>query len=353
MMLLAQCTSAESFCFISNARITKVTVAEPPALKFVKYPAVRGTAGTDYNPAQGSRALACAAQVRYNMPMKCHPCASSGRLLAGALWVWFVLLAAPCAAQNNYEIQVYGAETVPARALMVETHSNFTFQGTKTLQDGVRPTHHQFRETLELTYGFNDWFETGFYVFTAAQSGYGWQWVGDHLRPRVRVPEKWHWPVGVSLSSEIGYQRRQYSTDTWTFELRPIVDKKIGKWYMAANPALEKSLHGLNQNKTFEFSPAAKISYDVVPKVSVGLEYYGGNGPINGFDPVAEQQHQFMPVVDLNVSEKWEFNFGVGVGVTRSTDHWLVKAIVGRRFSNFPLRRREPRTLPPPQPDSR
>jgi hypothetical protein len=260
--------------------------------------------------------------------------------LLGALCLGLALFGARAAAQNNYEIQVYGSDTVPAGALMVESHTNFTLQGSKTPIDGVLPTNHSFRETIELTYGINDWFETGFYIFTSAQSGQGWQWVGDHIRPRVRVPEKWHWPVGVSLSTEIGYQRRQYSTDTWSFELRPIVDKKIGKWYMAVNPALEKSLHGLNQNKTFEFAPAVKVSYDVVKKVSIGMEYYGSTGPISGFDPAAEQQHQFMPVVDLNVSEKWEFNFGAGVGVTRSTDHWLMKAIIGRRFSDFPFRRK-------------
>ena len=51
------------------------------------------------------------------------------------------------------------------------------------------------------------------------------QWVGDHIRPRVRVPESWRWPVGVSLSTEVGYQRAVYSPDTWTWEIRPIVDK--------------------------------------------------------------------------------------------------------------------------------
>ena len=30
----------------------------------------------------------------------------------------------------------------------------------------------------------------------------------------VRVPESWKWPVGVSLSLEIGYQRAVYSPDT-------------------------------------------------------------------------------------------------------------------------------------------
>ncbi len=34
-------------------------------------------------------------------------------------------LAAPVAAQDNYEIQVYGAELVPADVTMVELHSNF------------------------------------------------------------------------------------------------------------------------------------------------------------------------------------------------------------------------------------
>jgi hypothetical protein len=39
--------------------------------------------------------------------------------------------------------------------------------------------------------------------------------VGDHIRPRFRIPESWHWPVGVSLSNEIGYQRPEFSADSW------------------------------------------------------------------------------------------------------------------------------------------
>jgi len=50
--------------------------------------------------------------------------------------------------------------------------------------------------------------------------------------------------VGVSLSAEIGYQRREYSADTWTLELRPIVDKQWGRWYFALNPTLERALRG-------------------------------------------------------------------------------------------------------------
>jgi hypothetical protein len=253
------------------------------------------------------------------------------RSLALLLVVVFAGVAAM--AQDNYEIQVYGADTVEPRSSMLEFHTNFAVQGSKTVVNGVAPTHHAIHETIEITQGWNDWFETGFYIFTSARSGDGWDWVGDHIRPRVRIPEKWHWPVGLSLSNEIGYQRRKYSEDTWTWEMRPIIDKKAGRWYLAFNPTFDKSLHGANVSKGFEFSPNAKVSYDFSKRISGGLEYYGSLGPATTFDPLAEQQQQFFPSVDLNVSPDWEINFGVGWGVTRATDHLVVKAIIGRRFS--------------------
>src|SRR5215472_12004637 len=236
-------------------------------------------------------------------------------------------------AQDNYEIQVYGVDTVDPKATMVEFHTNFTAEGSKTIVDGVLPTNHAWHETIEITQGWNDWFETGFYIFTSARSGVGWDWVGDHIRPRFRVPEKWHWPVGISVSNEIGYQRRQFSLDTWTWEVRPIVDKKAGRWYLSFNPSLDKSIHGASVPQGWVFSPNAKVSYDFSKVVSGGLEYYGSLGPLGNPDPIAEQQQQIFPSVDLNVSPEWELNFGVGWGLTRSTDHLIIKAIIGRRFS--------------------
>ena len=240
--------------------------------------------------------------------------------------------AVPAWAQDNYEIQVYGVDTVETRATMVELHSNFTFQGSKQTVDGVRPTNHALHETIEITHGWNSWFETGLYIFTSATPHDGWQWVGDHIRPRVRAPEKWHWPVGVSLSAEFGYQRVAYSADTWTLELRPIIDKQIGRWYLSFNPAIDRSFHGVSEHRGFSFSPNFKAGYDFTKKINAGLEYYGALGPITGFDAVRDQQQQIVPTIDLNLSPKWEFNFGVGVGVTGGTDHLLVKMILGRRF---------------------
>jgi hypothetical protein len=252
----------------------------------------------------------------------------------------FFLASFSASAQDNYEIQVYGADAVLPGHTMVELHSNFTIDGSKQMIDGLYPTNHAEHETIEITHGFTDWFETGFYIFTSARSGQGWQWVGDHIRPRFRVPEKWHWPVGVSISNEIGYQRRQFSVDTWTWEIRPIIDGWLGRqldkdtrrWYWSINPTFDRAFHGPDVNQGLVFSPNFKFSYYFTPKIGGGLEYYGSVGPVTGFDPVYEQQHQFFPAIDLNLAPQWEINFGLGVGVTRNTDHLIAKMILGYRF---------------------
>jgi hypothetical protein len=83
----------------------------------------------------------------------------------------------------------------------------------------------------------------------------------------------------------------------------------------------------------YEFSPNVKVGYDVTKKVSAGVEYYGSYGPVTGFDPLREQFQQIIPAVDIDFGKNWEFNFGVGVGVTQSTEHLLIKMILGRRFN--------------------
>lgn len=235
--------------------------------------------------------------------------------------------------QDNYEIQVYASDTVAPGRTMVELHSNFTVEGFKTTMGGVLPDEHQLHETVEITQGWNNWFETGFYIFTSAGPNQGYQWVGDHIRPRFRVPNSWHWPVGVSLSFEFGYQRPEFSADTWTLEIRPIVDKQLGRWYLDFNPTLDRSFHGASVSQGVVFSPNAEVAYSLTKKLSAGLEYYGSLGSITGFNPFGLQQEQLVPAIDYDFGPNWEFNFGVPIGLTHNTDHLIVKMIIGRRFS--------------------
>jgi hypothetical protein len=150
----------------------------------------------------------------------------------------------------------------------------------------------------------------------------------------VRAPESWGLPVGLGLSAEIGYQRRAFSTDTWTLELRPIIDKQLGSWYLSFNPVLDRSLkgEGASQGRGFEFAPNAKVGYEITKTIAAGVEYYGALGPLKHFDPPKQQQHLIFPVVDLDLGPRWEFNAGIGFGLTRSTDSYILKVILGYRF---------------------
>ncbi len=93
--------------------------------------------------------------------------------------------------QDNYEIQVYGSETIERHKTMFELHSNYTFNGTIQKMYGIEPTNHIFHETIEITHGFTDWFEVGFYLFNAIGNEKRTAFVGSHIRPRVSVPNHW------------------------------------------------------------------------------------------------------------------------------------------------------------------
>jgi len=250
-------------------------------------------------------------------------------LLLSAL---FVLLFTGLKAQDNYEIQVYGSETVDSGHTMFELHSNYTLNGSTTVVDGQLPTNHVVHETVEITHGWTPWFETGFYFFNSVGDDGRTAYVGSHIRPRFAAPESWKWPVGVSISLEFGFQKKEFSANTATLEIRPIVDRKWGGWYVAVNPTLDQSFAGPDEHRGLIFSPNIKWSYDVTKVVALGLEYYGSTGPFFNYDPIQQQQHQVFAAIDLNTDPKWEFNGGFGLGLTNATDKAIFKIIIGRRF---------------------
>jgi hypothetical protein len=235
-------------------------------------------------------------------------------------------------AQENYEIQVYGSPTMTKGQTMFELHSNFTFNGNKDIVKGVLPSYHSLHETLEITHGITDNFELGFYLFTNYTPQHGWRIIGTHLRPRIAAPDSWKLPVGLSLSAEIGFQNKEYSPETFNMELRPIIDKTLGKLYLCLNPTMGFTFSGIDKPSAPAFAPNFKTTYAVSSKLSLGAEYYGDLGPLNQFEKLPEQSHALFLVADLYLDPKWEINFGPGFGLTEATDGLVVKFILGRRI---------------------
>ena len=245
----------------------------------------------------------------------------------------FILCCSLCVhAQENYEIQVYGAQTQQKNSTIFELHSNYTFDGEREIVKGVRPTYHALHETIEITQGITDNFELGFYLFMNYLPNYGFQVIGTHIRPRIMAPAKWNLPVGLSLSAEVGYQKATYSSETWSIELRPIIDKQWNKLYVSLNPTLGIQLKGVEKQPAPAFAPNIKVGYAFFKNISLGAEYYGNLGSLNAFEKGPQQSNALFGVLDLLNNNKWELNTGGGFGLTPATDGFVFKVLVGRKI---------------------
>src|SRR5450631_528506 len=203
-----------------------------------------------------------------------HPFGYSfmNRLTTKILLYFISVLYSVCSsAQNNYEIQVYASPTQTVHSTMFELHSNYTFNGSTQIVDGVIPSNHSLHETLEITTGITPIFEIGAYLFTNYTAGYGYQIVGTHIRPRVMAPPSWGIPFGLSLSLEFGYQKPAYANETWSLEIRPILDKQWDRLYVSFNPTFGISLKSQYNSSVPTFEPNVKISYAVIKNAALGV----------------------------------------------------------------------------------
>jgi hypothetical protein len=240
-------------------------------------------------------------------------------------------------AQGSYEIEVYSTEIAPVKSLLLELHSNYTFRGNDAAVTGSQPpfidndqwipfashrisaaiacsngttplfqrkattsrtslslrdltgvpcvtlvpsNNYATHETIEAVTGLTSWSEVGAYLFTSEQRAPGVRAVGASVRYNVRAPGTWNWPVNVAVSTEVEYDDPGFSTngDEWTWELRPVIDKSFGRWYVSVNPTVERTLEGPGVINGIEFSPSAKAEFDFTDRISGGAEYYAAYG---------------------------------------------------------------------------
>jgi 2-polyprenyl-3-methyl-5-hydroxy-6-metoxy-1,4-benzoquinol methylase len=78
--------------------------------------------------------------------------------------------------------------------------------------------------------------------------------------------------------------------------------------------------------------PNFKYAYSTFTKASLGFEYFGNTGKIFNSYKLADQAHQLFLVVDLFLHPLFEFNFGIGKGLTASSNGLTAKCFIGRRI---------------------
>jgi hypothetical protein len=222
-------------------------------------------------------------------------------------------------AQQGYEFEVYDTHLTKPGTTEFELNTNYVASGRKVVDDGVFPTHHMLRSSLEIGTGLTNWLEASVYVLAAHRPNAGASYVGNRIRATASAPAEWKLPVEFGLTQEIGYGRPGFAENRWTYELSPMIGKTWGSLAFVLNPAFERSL-GERASNPVEFEPRGKIGYAIGDEGSVSLEYYTVLGPTSGLDPRSEQKHQLFVAVEKELSKRWEFAISFGRGLTASSD---------------------------------
>jgi len=229
--------------------------------------------------------------------------------------VFLCLNAVPVIAQESFEIAVYPYATAHAGEWEFEGHFNYASRGTTGFDGTVAPRQGQVRFAGELTRAITQNWEMSGYLLVAQVPDFGVRYAGWRLRSRFSTPAEWRLPVHLGLSIEYETARPLFSESARTFELTPILERRLSGVQVILNPTFERDLAG--PEREFEFEPKARAARQVHKNLVLGVEYYGSLGESN-------QWHQVFPTADIRLGEIiW--HFGIGFGTRTAADRLVLK----------------------------
>jgi hypothetical protein len=243
----------------------------------------------------------------------------------------FAAAALRCAAQvDPWEFEVYPYATTQRGMVELETDNAAVLDGHADGGEGTaRGTLHSqgmWYNSYEVTYGLTDRIEAAVYLDMARPAGSGLQWAGGKFRLRGRLAERDALPVDVGWYAELEWHKApQYDDAVRELELRPILEKDVGRLSIMANPKFEKVLAGAGHDQGVEFGYVAGLHYRSARGLSPGLEFYGGTGLVEHADSAGRQQHYVFPVIWGELPHGLEYNLGLGFGLTRGSDRLVFK----------------------------
>lgn len=184
-----------------------------------------------------------------------------------------------------------------------------------------------FQTRLEYGYGITEKSEIGANIYISNYNGVSY--INGGKISHMYIPthdEEGFWHYG--MKNEINYIKDIGGNEISFYELTPILALQLNNWRLTINPSLDLTL---NQNTTATFSPSAKVTYNLMPSMDLGVEYYADNLPMKGLYSVTQQPNTVYAVMDAKYG-KSTLNFGVGKGVTAVSDNWVIKLIASFNF---------------------
>jgi len=233
------------------------------------------------------------------------------------------------------EIQVYVDDLNDPGQAGLQLHVNTTPVGvTEPDYPGENLAVHATRFTFEPSYGINRNWEAGAYLPLVMNADGGLRAAGFRLRlkwvPIRPAPEAAGFFLGAN--GELGQVQSRFEINRREFELRPLLGWHNADWLLAVNPVLTFTLRGPDAGHPPEFAPSYKFARTIAQGIATGLEYYTDVGTIADIEALSDQKRTLYWAFDID-RKPWNVNFGIGRGLTSSTDRWTVKMII-----DIPLR---------------
>ena len=204
------------------------------------------------------------------------------------------ILPAMCAfAGVRHFTYLYEAPTSPPGSVELEN--------TVTWAHGSDSNDVFIREELEI--GITDRFQLGLYPLDwSHQSDDGFHYNGGAVELIYNLSNPVVDPVGISLYEEISVARQHFESES-----KLIAQKNFGRWIFDYNATLEAEWEDRHlEEETGEFQQALGASYEISPRLSVGLEFL----------------HEFV-FPDWSDDEKVR-NVFVGPNVSYRQSNWFV-----------------------------
>lgn len=232
-------------------------------------------------------------------------------------------------ARATDEIQVYNASIAPLHTFTLQQHLNYVWNGSSTPDfDGGFASHRTLNGTPELAYGVTNWYEIGLYAPFAFDSSGTFLPGGAKLRHLFVSPNADDRKFFYGLNIELSYQAPRFSPNPFAIEFRPILGVRDLGWEFIVNPIVDLEF---GPAATSSFAPAIRLARRIAGDLMLGAEYYSDYGPVGGFSSGANQKHTVFGVLDFSAFG-FDVNFGVGFGLTDSSDKVVTKLIIGRAF---------------------
>lgn len=238
------------------------------------------------------------------------------------------LLASAGAAHAIDEIQVYNAGIAAVGQFTIEQHLNYVAQGLTTPPfPGGIPSNHSLNGTPEFAYGVTEWWELGLYLPFSVQNNV---FYSDAYKVRTLFvsPHADQRSFFYGVNFEFSNPTPPFSQSRYALEIRPIIGTRNAEWEFIVNPIVDASFGRFGQT---DFAPAARLARKLDNELFAGLEYYADFGEFGHFGKLSEQQHTLFAVTDFKVGAL-DVNFGVGYGLTPTSDRWVIKTILGYAF---------------------